>query len=132
MLKYQLMKPTVLGMWGWVVLKKYASVLEDLVASNLRVPNFKFLRKSWFYNILQLRIKPVFILNTMTFFFCKIQIIVYLRITVWLLLRKPLPTANPKLTQILYQWHFQHTCKKGCTIILKRQFSFPFCFFQYN
>lgn len=136
MLKYELMKPTVLGKWGWVVLKKHASVLEDPAASNLRVPNFKFLRQSWFYNILQhgasLRIKPIFILNMMTFFFCKIQIIVYVRITIWLLLRKPLPTPNPKLTQILHQWHFQNTCKQGCTIILKWQFSFLFCFFRYN
>jgi hypothetical protein len=136
MLKHQLMKPTVLGMWGWVVLKKHASVLEDPAASNLRVPNFKFLRQSWFYNILQhgafLRIKLVLILNTMIFFFCKIQIIVYIRITIWLLLRKPLPTPNPKLTHILHQGHFQHTSKQGCTIILKRQFSFSFCFFHCN
>ena len=48
MLKYQLMKPTVL----WNV--RLSSLgLEDPAASNLRVPNFRFLRHSWFYNILQ-------------------------------------------------------------------------------
>lgn len=55
-------------------MKKHARVLKDPAASNLRVPNYKFLRQPLFYNIVHyrasLRIKSVFILNTMTFFFC--------------------------------------------------------------
>jgi hypothetical protein len=88
-------------------LKKHTSVSEDAAASIFGVPNSKLLRQSWLYKHPALRdfsrIKPVFIVNTMTSFFCKIQITMYLRITIWLVLRKPLPTPNSKLTQILYQ-----------------------------